>query len=308
MRMNLHLARIFYAVARTGSFSRGAESLHISQSAASKAVRELEAQLDLPLIERGGPKGKQGRGLRLTEGGQVLFEHARGIFALEAAALDDLRARSGLSRGRLVIGASTTVAGYWLPPYVAQFSARFPEIEVQVVVGNTQVIGQGLLDCRMDVAVVEGALNDPGIASMPWREEDLVLVAASGSALASGAKADAEELGAQRWLMREPGSGTREVSQRLLHERGIAPANMLEMGSNEAIARAVAHGAGIALLPLVVVQDLLALGKLAAVTGQGACRRPLFRLQRSQRPLSPPAQAFSALLREDPVDIARNHE
>ncbi len=125
--MNLHLLRLFVAVAESGSFSRAAEGLWISQPAVSKGIRELEHQLDLTLIERG-----TGKGFRLTEAGASLLTHARGIFAMERAALDDVRARVGVQRGSLTIGASTTVASYWLPPYVAAFCAAYPAVVPRV--------------------------------------------------------------------------------------------------------------------------------------------------------------------------------
>lgn len=300
MRLNLHLTRVFFTVALQGSFSRGAELLHISQSAASKAVRELEHQLELTLIERGGPRGKDGRGLRLTEAGRALYEHARGIFALEKAALDDLGARTGMQKGSLVIGASTTVAGYWLPTYLADFSEQFPEIELQVVVGNTAAIGQGLIDCEMDVAVVEGAVSDPGISSYRWRDEALLLVTAPGTELAGQSRVGSLALSRQCWLLREAGSGTREVTDRLMQAEGVQRERCIEMGSNEGIARAVAQGLGVAMLPEVVVHDLLDLGRLAMMNTAQAdrYRRPLFLLKRAQRPLSPAAQAFSNMLHE----------
>ena len=106
MSLNLHLLRVFFAVAEQRSFSRAAESLFISQPAVSRAVRELEHQVDLALIERGGGGAKGRRGIRLTESGQALFEHARAIFAMERAASEDIRARVGLKRGTLAVGAS----------------------------------------------------------------------------------------------------------------------------------------------------------------------------------------------------------
>ncbi|HLU19721.1 MAG TPA: LysR family transcriptional regulator [Pusillimonas sp.] len=298
MRLNLHLTRIFFTVATSGSFSRGAELLHISQSAASKAVRELEGQLGLALIERGGARAKSG--LRLTEAGRALYEHARGIFALERAALDDLGARTGIKKGALTVGASTTVAGYWLPTHLAMYANRFPDIELQMVVGNTAAISQGLLDCEVDIAVVEGGVTDPGVSSLHWREESLVLVTGPETPLAGVDAVDSVTLSAARWLVREPGSGTREVTERLMQAEGVQWNHLIEVGSNEGIARSVSQGLGVAMLPAVVVQDLLALGRLATMNIGGAksFRRPLYLLKRAQRPLSPAARAFSSMLQE----------
>ena len=107
MRLNLHLLRVFFTVAELRSFSRAAEALFISQPAVSKAVRELECQIGLPLLERGAGGPKSARGVQLTPDGAAVFEHARGIFALERAAIEDVQARVGLQRGRLRVGAST---------------------------------------------------------------------------------------------------------------------------------------------------------------------------------------------------------
>ncbi len=299
MTINLHLLRVFFTVAEQNGFSRAAESLFISQSAVSKAVRELELQLDLPLIERGVSGGK---GMRLTESGQALFEHARGIFALERAAVDDIRARVGIQRGSLTIGASTTIASYWLPRYIARFTLQFPDITPRILVGNTQAIRQDLLDCRIDLALVEGPVDDPLITSRHWQHEALAIVAASDSLLHQRQPVDAVHLNSLLWIVREPGSGTREATQQLLQEHAIHPGSWMEVGSNEAIARTVAQGVGVAMLPEVVVEDLIALDKvniirLADATGSSVdFSRSLHLLEMKSRPHSPATLAFLRIL------------
>lgn len=302
MTLNLHLLRLFFEVTNHGSFSRAADALFISQSATSKGVRELENQLGLPLIDR-SPKARSERGLRLTLEGQALYEHARGIFALERAAVDDMQERLGLLRGSVTLGASTTVAAYWLPPFLASFARLYPEIDLHLTVGNTHRISQGLLDCKVDLAVVEGAVELDGVESEYWRSDGLVIVAPNSAASIGEDSVDAVQLSAHTWLLREPGSGTREAAERLLREHGLKPERCIELGSNEGIAHCVALGMGVALLPRVVVQDLLALGKLKTIacTDDQEFQRPLFRLKRSQRPLSPAAQAFSLLLADKKV-------
>ncbi|MCB5363082.1 LysR family transcriptional regulator [Pusillimonas sp. CC-YST705] len=294
--MNLHLARMFHAVASQGGFSRAAELLCVSQSAVSKGVKELELQLGLALVDRAG-RGTSRAGIHLTEAGQAMFEHLKEIFALEHAALEDVHARTGLRQGTLVIGASTTVAGYWLPPLLAVYRDQHPDIELKVVVGNTQFISEGLLDCHMDLALVEGVVDEAGIVATVWQEEALAVVSAAGwPALAQAGRPTLQQLGAEPWLVREAGSGTGEVAQRLLRACGVTPSRTLEIGSNEGIARAVAQGLGLALLPACMVQDLIALKRLAQVQMPLQLSRPLYRLRRAKRPLSPAAQAFSSLL------------
>ncbi|WCE05380.1 LysR substrate-binding domain-containing protein [Pseudoxanthomonas sp. JBR18] len=287
--LNLHLLRVFAAVVEHNGFSRAAEALFVSQSAVSKALRELEHQLDLPLIDRSG-----GRGVRLTEGGQALYRHARGIFAMERAAMDEVRERVGLRRGGLRIGASTTVAAYWLAEAFAAHVVRQPQLDSALEVGNTEEVVAALIDCRIDAGFVEGPAHDERIVATRWREEPLQAVIAAQAPLGQARRASAKQLAAQCWLVREPGSGTREVAEHLLAARGITPARSVEIGGNEAIARAVAAGAGVAILPAAVVADFIADGRLRALglPDGPALQRPLYRLELGNRPRSPALEAF----------------
>lgn len=296
--INLHLLRIFHAVAEQKSFSRAAAQLFISQPAVSRAVRELEHQLGLPLIERAAGGARSGKGMRLTESGQAMFEHARGIFALERAALEDVRARVGLARGRLAVGASTTIAGYRLPDYAARLMRVHPAAELEVRVGNTQEICEQLIDCAIDVALVEGAVSDARIAAMHWRDDELRIVARPDSALARRRRPGVEHLNAETWLLREAGSGTREFSERMMEQHGIQPQRVIEFGSNEGIVRAAAAGLGIAMVPTQAAREMYVLKQIKAVNypHAGTLLRPLYLLTLRGRPLSPLAQAFCALL------------
>lgn len=309
MRLNLHLLRIFHTVATQGSFSAAARELHISQPAVSKSVSELERQLGLVLIERSARKGAPR--MALTQAGTALDAHARAIFALERAAVDDLQQRSGLKQGELVIGASTTIASYWLPRYLESFSARWPDIDLKVVVANTHSIAEDLFECHLDLALVEGPVQMEGVAQYPWREERLVIVAPPASApqqtgddtAEQGRAAPALHMSTQAlndcsWLVREAGSGTREVSYELLSRYGVRPRRSIEIGSNEGIARAVASGLGVAMLPFAVVEDLLLLGRVIEVRtdGMAGLSRLLHRLERRDRPPSPAVLAFMDIL------------
>jgi len=298
--MNLHLLRIFAAVAEYRSFSRAASALFISQPAVSKAVRQLEHQLDLALMERGAGGARGARGVRLTESGQALFEHARGIFALERAATEEVRARVGLKRGRLAVGASTTVAGYWLPPYAAQFARQVPAVQLQIRVGNTQAVGEALIGCEIDLALVEGQVNDTRIMATHWRDDELQIIVRGDAPLARRRRPTLAELNDQAWLLREPGSGTREVTDRMMRAQRIEPERTIEFGSNEGIARAVAAGLGVAMLPSRVVHELVRMREVRALelnrSIASSLIRPLYLLQLRERPQSPLAREFCTLL------------
>ncbi len=302
MALNLHLLRLFMHVAETGSFSLAARQLWISQPAVSKGVRELEHRLDLCLIERGtGGHRQAGRqGVRLTEAGQTLLGHARSIFAIERVLMDEVRTRVGLQRGSLTLGASTTVASYWLPPFVARFCLEHPGIVPRVQVGNTQWVARQLLDYQVDIALVEGEVDDEAIEVAPWREDEQVIVAPPAIARSLGrARVDAKRLSEQRWILREPGSGTRQSTERLCAALGFEVRPWMEMASNEAIARTIASGIGLSMLPRVVVAEMLALGTLQEVRPRPrhALSRPLSLLQLRSRVPSPATASMLALLR-----------
>jgi molybdate transport repressor ModE-like protein len=298
--INLHLLRIFHAVAQQRSFSRAAEVLFISQPAVSRGVAQLERQLGLPLVER-APEGTHGRKLRLTDAGEALLEHARGIFALETAALQEVRARAGLTRGQLSLGASTTVAAYWLPPYLARLAREHDSIRLSLRVGNTEAIARAVLECAVDLAVVEGEVSDPRIVATHWRDDPLHVTVPPDSPLLRRRTPGTAELSAQTWLWREPGSGTRAVAEQLLRAHRITPVRVIELGSNESIARAVASGMGIAILPVRLTAELVALKAVGSLEIEPVARwlRPLFLLQLKDRRPSPLVRAACELLNRD---------
>ncbi|MDO6387749.1 MULTISPECIES: LysR family transcriptional regulator [unclassified Uliginosibacterium] len=288
--MNLHLLRIFAAVIEQKSFSRAAEVQGVSQPAVSKAVRELEDQLQVVLLERGG------RSFRPSEAGQMLYKYARGIFAMERAAIEAVQAYSELERGSLTIGASTTIAAYWLPKYIAEFSSQHPGVSLRLLSGNTKQVAQWLLDCDVDVALVEGHIDDERLEIRPWRRERMLIVAAA-KAFPAGRKQRATDLSSQLWLLREPGSGSRSVVEHEMERLGIQPARTLEAGSNEIIVQMAAAGLGLGLVPELAAADAIALGRVQVVElVEGEISRELFRLRLPRRPVSQGALAFEAMI------------
>lgn len=290
MALNLHLLRLFAAVARHGGFSRAAEALHISQPAVSKGVREFEAQVGGRLLER-GPGG-----VTPTEAGQVLLRHATALFAAERAAEEDLAALRGLTRGGLSVGASTTIGTYLLPPLLGAFHRAHPGVELRLRNANTAGVAELLLARELDVALVEGPVEHPGLLVRPWREDRMVVIAAPGHRLA-GTRPDAGRLADEVVIVREPGSGTRDVVWAALTAHGVRPRATLEVGSTETVKQVVAAGLGVAVVSAAAAVDQLALGTLVALDVRGfAVGRTLTRLSLPDRRPSAAAAAFEALL------------
>ncbi len=287
MALNLNLLRSFWHVAGAGSVSGASQIAFISQPALSKAVRELESQLGLALFERGA------RGVSLTEAGTTLYEYAGAIFALERDAEDALRAQKSLDGTTLRIGASTTIATYVLPPILARFRAKFPGVRFCLWRENTRRIEERLLAFELDVALVEGPPHSPKIEQTFWRDEELVLVCAPTHPLAGQDSVSWDELRACDWLVRERGSGTREVVESALGAHGLPPENAMEIGGAETLKQSVAAGLGIAFVSREAVGDQLALRKLVCLSlGGFTLRRPFFWLHLPGRPRSPGARAF----------------
>ncbi len=289
--MNLNHLAIFYAVARESSVTLGAERLHISQPAVSKQLQELERALGTPLFDR------LPRGVRLTEAGELLEGYARRLFGLEAeaeAALADLR---GLARGTLAVGASMTIGGYLLPDILARFHQKYPGIALHLEIANTEEVQQRLMDGTLDVGLTEGFLEHPELEAAVFREDEMVVIAPPGHPLFSEEPVTAARLCLEPFLVREEGSGTRAVVDRAFADRGLALRPVMSLGNIEAIKRAAAAGAGIAMVSALSVGLEQEAGTLAVVAVSDlSVRRPLHRLHLRGKHQSHAARAFLELL------------
>lgn len=291
MPINLHFLRSFTAVAELRSFSRAAETLFMSQPAVSKAVRELEQQVGLALLDRSA------RPVALTEAGGVLLGHARRLFADERAAEHALSQLRELETGSLAVGASSTIGIYLLPPAIARFHRRFPRIRLFLDIGNTQQIVEHLRAAALDVAFVEGPVEGDDLLVEPWRDDELVVIAPPEHALAQAGPTSLARLLAEDFVLREVGSGTREVIELALRARGAALTVPLELGSTEAIKRAVIAGMGLAIVSVATVTTELATGLLHIVpVPELPLGRQLTRLTIVGRPPSPALRALDATL------------
>jgi DNA-binding transcriptional LysR family regulator len=287
MALNLHLLRLFATVADYGSFSRAAQALSISQSAVSKGVAEFERQVGAKLLERG-------REIVPTEAGAVLLRHAAVLFAAERGAEAELQALGGgTARGSLHIGASTTISTYILPPLLGLFQQAHPAVHLRLSTANTRDIANLLIAKAIDLAFIEGPISLPGLTLTPWRLDELVVVATPSHPLAAKVKVEPSDLSAHRHIIREAGSGTRDVVAAALREHGIVPNETMEVGGTAAIMEVTAAGLGIAIVSRAAARDKVALGALHVVPIAGlTIGRSLYRLAATGRGLNAAALAF----------------
>ena len=291
MSLNLHHLRVFTAVAENGGFSRAAVVLRLSQPAVSKSVRELEREVGLSLFDRAA------RTPRLTDAGTLLLARANELFGVERMAEEELGSLRGLERGVLRVGASTTIATYFLPEMLARFHVRYPGVALRVLSANTRAVARRLLEGRLDIALVEGPVQHERISTIPWRQDELVVIAPATHRLVRKRNVKVEDLKDEPFILREPGSGTRVVAEAALAEHGLHPASGLQLGSTEAIKQTVAAGLGLALVSRAAAADQLALGYIAVLKMSGmTVIRPLTELRLAGRSPSATTHAFREMM------------
>lgn len=293
MPLNLHQLRVFEAVARTGSFSKAARELSITQPAVTFQIRQLEAQRGVALFER--IRRRPG----LTQAGQTLYQYAQRIFALAEEAEQALEHARGLKAGRLRLIASLTAAAYYLPPVVAAFKRRYPGIQVQLVVDNSHRVAERILSLADDLGVLTGEPKDPHLVLEPFCEDPLVLIVHPQHPWARRRTVSLRELAAQPFILREPGSATRALIESRMAADGIGLRVTMELGSNEAIKRTVELGNGVTLISAAIVRREVEAGRLAMlrVRGPGLVRRFYFAYHRERRD-SPLIRALLEIVRE----------
>jgi DNA-binding transcriptional LysR family regulator len=289
--MNLHHLKVFLAVAQAGSVSRGAQTLHISQPAVTREIRELEASLGLALFDR------HPRGVTPTEGGQRLLQFAERIFALEQAAERDLRDLAGLGHGELLLGASATLGAYWLPPRLNRFRERHPGVFVSLQMSNTQEVLQQLDDTLINLGFVEGPFPAADYAHHLLARDRLLPVAGPSHPLAGRHGLRMAELQEHELYLRETGSGARASIEQAYRAHGLEARAAMIGGGTEPLKRLIAGGRGIAWLSQLVVDEELADGRLVQLDVRDLqIERDLHVLWRQDGRLNPAPAAFLSML------------
>ena len=291
--LTLHQLRTFRAVAEQLSFSAAAHELSISQPSVSYQVKELEAVLGLPLIDRLGKR------VRLTEAGGVLYEYARRTLTLldeVALVMEQMR---GIERGTLRVGASATVGIYVIPLALGAYKKVHPNLALSLEIGSREMLQERLKRGVLDLAVLSLPIADPNLESTPFMDDELVLVVPAGHPLAERRDLTLRDFAGESFLMREPGSGTRLAVEIAARRAGVSLQVGMELGSNGAIKHAVEAGLGVAVLSSHAIELERKGGGLVVVAIEGfPIRRPwnIVHLRRRQLPAA--VAQFIEFLRE----------
>ena len=239
-RITFRQLETFGEVARLQSFTRAAEALHLTQPAVSIQIRQIAETIGLPLFEQNG------RDIALTAAGEELLATVRDlddVWNRFESAIEDLK---GFKRGRLRVALVTT-AKHFLPRMLGNFYRRYPDIDIELEIGNRQKIVERLFDNQDDLYVMSYPPEHLDIVSYPFLDNEYVVLAPTAH-WAVGRPVTLEELAAEPFLLREDGSGSRHVVHEHLRERGILLKVRLSLASNEAIRELVASGMGLAVL------------------------------------------------------------
>lgn len=288
--MNLHHLAIFHTIAETGSISACADRMHISQPAISRQLKAFEQRIGVVLFER------LPRGMRLTQPGEVLRDYAARLFEIARTAEAAVKELSVGRQGQLSIGASNTIGTYILPSLLARFRRSHPSVGISMFVGNTEQVSQGVADLRFALGFIEGPLHVPDLRADRFSEDEIVPVTSSDHPLTSKKRLTPADFSGQPLLMREPGSGTRELVERCLQRHGVRPGYIVEFGNTEAIKQAAVHGGGIAWLPRACMPRELTGGELVRLPVKRLIIRRSLSVIRRPGYTAPAAEAFLRLL------------
>lgn len=291
--MTLRQLAVFVAVAQEGTVTRASDAVRLTQSAASMALADLEDALGAPLFDRLGKR------LQLNDLGRFLLPQALEILgrceAFEHAAQGEKQTID------LRLGATLTISDYLMPDLMANFLKQQPQAQLQLQVGNTRQIIEAVSQFQLDLGLIEGSCHLPQLQAFPWRDDELAVCCAPEHPLAAlGRDVTLDDLQQVDWILREEGSGTREVFDQVML-KDLPNANLrLTLGHNEAILKIVAGGLGLTCVSRLAIEPLARDGQLVILnTPFWILKRPLFMLVHRQKYKSPGLRAFMQFCQEN---------
>jgi DNA-binding transcriptional LysR family regulator len=294
--LDLKLLEIFCCVYEEGNFSRAAERLGLSQPTISEHIKSLETYFGTPLFNR------LGRTIHPTGAGEVLYARGRSVKDLKQSIVDAMHLYLDRLEGELRIGASNIPGEYLLPRVIGRFHQSHPKIRVQVMIGDSEQIIEGVIDGRYEIGFVGSRPRQPGLDLQKFASDRLVL-AVPANAWNGAAAISLDDLKTTPLLVREQGSGTREELEKWLHDHGAALADfnvVAELGSTAAIKEAIKANVGVAVVSHLSIADEVAAGtmKVVPVREIGTLHRDMYRVIDPRRIASPARVIFLEALAE----------
>lgn len=294
--LDLQKLRIFVAIAQSGSFTRAAEQLLLTQPTVSQQLAALEAQVGVALLER------QPRRVYLTAAGAALLPYARRMLALANEGARAARDAAGLADRTLRLGVGNVLAVYVLPDVLRRYRALHPDVLMRITTGNSADLLESVVQGEIELALVGSPAVHAQAESTPFMHDRLVIVVAPDDAWAGRASAPLSDLRGRTLLTREPGSALHASVERLLGVETLAGDNVIVLGETEAIKRSVEAGLGVALIQGIAVRREVAAGSLASLQlADGDDRRTYSYARQRGHTLSSAAQGLVALIAAQPL-------
>lgn len=287
MHITIRQLKVFDAVAGHLSYTKAAEELHLTQPAVSMQVKQLESAVGLPLFEVFGKK------VYLTRAGEVFLGHARLLLEQLRLAAEEMDAVKGIDGGSINVSIASTV-NYFAARLLAKFCKIHEKVHVNLEVTNRKTLLERLEQNQPDIVLMGQPPAELDLVAEPFMTNPLIVIApTSHPLLASKKPVTVKQLAAERIILREPGSGTRNAVERFFVDKEITPVSQTVMTSNEAIKQTVEAGLGVAIVSIHTVELELAVGRLARLNVQGfPINRKWYVAHRAGKRLSATAQAF----------------
>ncbi len=272
--------QVFYTVAKVLSFTKAAETLHMTQPAVTFQVKQLEEFFNTRLFDRTHNK------ISLTEAGRVVYEYADRILEHYEQMNNEVRELTGEVTGSLLIGASTTIAEYMLPSLLGAFKKQFDDVNIRLQVGNTDAIVAMVENNMIDLGVVEAPVYNKNLEVNICRLDEMVLIVPIGHPLAKKDVISIEDAKSYPYISREEGSGSRSVVDAYIREQGLSYSDLkvvMELGSPEAVKMAVESDVGIAIVSRTTLNKELKLNTLKAITLNPPLTRPFSHVRQKHK-------------------------
>ena len=246
--------KVFDTVAKRLNFTKAANELNITQPAVTKHIKEIELNLNIKLFERNGTK------IKLTKAGEILLKYTEEIFAIYQKMEFEIGQLQEKQKGTLRLGASTTIAQYVLPPILAEFRKRFPEIQLSLVIQNSEKIEDLLANHKIDVGLIEAQIKNRTFHYFPFMKDEIVLVSRQNHPISTKNNIKLDDLKHIPLVFREPGSGTLETIDLALKSKNIKLNELnieIQLGSTESIKSYLLHSDSLAFLSIQsILQEL----------------------------------------------------